>query len=119
VSHKGRKLTVSRSVPGSKHDKKLHDKSHLTYARNTKPISDLGYFGAEGITMPNKIPKGKELTLEQKQVNRELSKQRIKIEHPIGRMKIFQILSQRNRNDLSNHSLIFKNIAGLYNLMYA
>ena len=55
MSHKGRKLTVSRSVPGSKHDKKLHDKSHLTYARNTKPISDLGYFGAEGITMPNKI----------------------------------------------------------------
>lgn len=119
IAPNGRILTVSRSVPGSKHDKKLYDESHLTYARNTKPISDLGYFGAEGITMPNKKPKGKELTLEQKQFNRELSKQRIKIEHTIGRMKVFQILSQRYRNDLANHSLIFKNIAGLHNLMYA
>jgi len=119
VSRKGRILTVSRSVPGSKHDKKLHDESHLTYGRDIKPISDLGYFGAKGITMPNKKPKGKELTLEQKRFNKELSKQRIKVEHSIGRMKIFQILSQRYRNDLANHSLIFKNIAGLHNLMYA
>lgn len=66
-----------------------------------------------------KKPKGKELTLEQKQFNRELSKQRIKIEHTIGRMKVFQILSQRYRNDLAGHSLVFKNIAGLHNLMYA
>jgi len=119
VTPNGKILTVSRSVPGSKHDKKLYDESHLTYGINTKPISDLGYFGVEGITMPNKKPKGKELTLEQKQFNRQLSKQRIKIEHTIGRMKVFQILSQRYRNDLANHSLIFKNIAGLHNLMYA
>lgn len=119
VTPNGRILSVSRSVPGSKHDKKLYDESRLTYLRDIKPISDLGYFGAEGITMPNKKPKGKELTVEQKQFNGELSKQRIKIEHTIGRMKIFQILSQRYRNDLANHSLIFKNIAGLHNLMYA
>jgi hypothetical protein len=119
VTPNGRILSVSRSVPGSKHDKKLYDESRLTYLRNIKPISDLGYFGVEGITMPNKKPKGKELTVEQKQFNGELSKQRIKIEHTIGRMKIFQILSQRYRNDLANHSLIFKNIAGLHNLMYA
>lgn len=119
VSRNGRILTVSRSVPGSKHDKKLHDESHLIYARNTKPIADLGYFGTEGITMPNKKPKGKELTLEQKQFNRELSKQRIKIEHTIGRMKVFQILSQRYRNVVAGHSLVFKNIAGLHNLIYA
>lgn len=119
VTRKGKIITVSRSVPGSKHDKKLYDESHLTYGINIIPISDLGYFGVERITMPNKKPKGKELTLEQKQFNRELSKQRIKIEHTIGRMKVFQILSQRYRNDLANHSLIFKNIAGLHNLMYA
>src|SRR3990170_5031788 len=57
VTPNGRILTVSCSVPGSKHDKKLYDESHLTYGINTKPISDLGYFGVKGITMPNKKPK--------------------------------------------------------------
>ncbi|KAF0152275.1 MAG: transposase [Ignavibacteria bacterium] len=71
VTATGKILTVSRSV-GGKHDKKLYDESHLAYGANTKPISDLGYYGFKGIAMPNKKPKGKGLTLEQKQFNREL-----------------------------------------------
>lgn len=68
--------------------------------------------------MPNKKSKLNNLTEEQNQFNRELSKKRIKVEHSIGRMKIFQILSQRFRNELTKHSLIFKNVAGFHNLMY-
>lgn len=118
VTAKGKILSVSRSVPGSKHDKKLHDETRLIYNKNAEPISDLGYLGVVGITMPNKKSKLNNLTEEQNQFNRELSKKRIKVEHSIGRMKIFQILSQRFRNELTNHSLIFKNVAGLHNLMY-
>ena len=69
--------------------------------------------------MPIKKPKGKQLTSEQKQFNLELSRKRIKVEHTIGRMKVYQILAQRYRNNLSNHTIVFKNVAGLYNLMYA
>jgi len=69
--------------------------------------------------LPNKKPKGKELTKEEKKYNKELSKRRITVEHTFGKMKIYQILSQRFRNLRNTHSLIFKNIAGLHNLMFA
>jgi hypothetical protein len=119
VTEKGKIISVSRSNPGSKHDKKLYDETKLIYDKKAKPISDLGYYGATGITMPIKKPKQKELTIEDKRFNRKLSKQRIIVEHTIGKMKVFQILSQRYRNDLSKHSLVFKNVAGLHNLLYA
>jgi hypothetical protein len=119
VTGKGKILSVSRSSPGSKHDKKLHDETKLIHDKSAKPISDLGYLGAVGVTMPIKKSKLKKLTFEDKKFNKELSKHRIIVEHTIGKMKVFQILSQRYRNDLSKHSLVFKNIAGLHNLLYA
>lgn len=33
-------------------------------------------------------------------------------------MKVFKIVSERLRNPLKSHTPIFKNIAGLYNLLY-
>lgn len=69
--------------------------------------------------MPKKKPRGKELTEEEKNSNKQFSKERIKIEHVFGKMKVFQILSQRFRNPIAKYALIFKNIAGLYNLTYA
>ena len=116
---KGKVRAVTKSVPGKKHDKKLFDESKIIFPENSDLTGDLGYYGASGITLPNKKPKGKELTKEEKQYNKELSKRRITIEHSFGKMKIYQILSQRFRNPLAKHSLIFKNIAGLHNLMYA
>jgi len=116
---KGKIRAVTKSVPGKKHDKKLFDETRPILPKNSDLTGDLGYYGAKGITMPNKKPKGKELTKEEKQFNKELSKQRITIEHTFGKMKIYQILSQRFRNSRNKHSLIFKNIAGLHNLMFA
>jgi len=116
---KGKVRAVTKSVPGKKPDKKLFDESKILFPENSDLTGDLGYYGASGITLPNKKPKGKELTKEEKQYNKELSKRRITIEHSFGKMKIYQILSQRFRNPLAKHSLIFKNIAGLHNLMYA
>jgi len=116
---KGKVRAVTKSVPGKKHDKKLFDESNIILPEKSDLTGDLGYYGANGITLPNKKPKGKELTKEEKRYNKELSKRRITIEHSFGKMKIYQILSQRFRNPLAKHSLIFKNIAGLHNLMYA
>lgn len=119
VDKKGKIRSVTKSVPGKKHDKNLYDQTRTMLPQNADIIGDLGYLGAIGIKLPNKKPKGKELTKEEKQYNTKLSKRRIKVEHSFGKMKIYQILSQRFRNPLGKHSLIFKNIAGLHNLMFA
>lgn len=116
---RGKIRAVTESVPGKQHDKKLFDESKIILPEKSDLTGDLGYYGAEGITLPNKKPKGKELTKEEKKYNKELSKRRITVEHTFGKMKIYQILSQRFRNLRNTHSLIFKNIAGLHNLMFA
>jgi transposase len=116
---KGKIRAVTKSVPGKKHDKKLFDETKPILPEKSNLTGDLGYYGANGITLPNKKPKGTKLSKEEKQFNKELSKQRITVEHSFGKMKIYQILSQRFRNPRNKHSLIFKNIAGLHNLMFA
>jgi hypothetical protein len=116
---KGKIRAVTKSVPGKKHDKKLFCESKIILPENSDLTGDLGYYGASGMILPNKKPKGKELTQEEKKQNKELSKRRITVEHSFGKMKIYQILSQRFRNPRKKHSLIFKNIAGLHNLMFA
>jgi predicted transcriptional regulator len=110
--------SVTRSVKGKKHDKKLFDESRVYAKENSNIKGDLGYLGSNRITIPKKKPKNKELTKEEKKLNKEFSKERIKIEHVFGKMKNFQILAQRFRNPRETHALIFKNIAGLYNLSY-
>jgi len=119
VDPQGKILSVSKSNPGSTHDKTLYDKTTIYTDKKSKQIADLGYLGVSAIEIPIKKPKGKDLTEEQKQFNKKLAKRRIIVEHSIGKMKIFQILSQRFRNPLPKHSLIFKNVAGINNLKFA
>ena len=119
VDEKGKIRTVTPSTPGKKHDKRLFDENEPDLPDDTELIGDLGYFGANEVLVPNKKPKGGKLTKEEKQYNKALSRRRITVEHSFGKMKIFQILSQRFRNPKRKHSLIFKNVAGLHNLMFA
>jgi len=119
IDDNSRICSVSKSVEGKKHDKKLYDESRIQTKRKSNFKGDLGYLGTERITVPKKKPKKKELTEEEKNSNKQFSKERIKIEHVFGKMKVFQILSQRFRNPRAKHALIFKNVAGLYNLTYA
>ncbi len=116
---KGKIKSTSGSVPGSKHDKKLFDESKMESEKEMKFIGDLGYYGSNRIKVPIKKPKKQELTREEKRYNREFARERVLIEHVIGKMKIFQILNQQFRNKRSKHSLIVKNIAGIYNLMFS
>ena len=119
IDNKLKICSVSKSVEGKKHDKKLYDESRIYTKKKSNFKGDLGYTGADMITVPNKKPKKRELTKKEKDFNRQFSRERIKVEHAFGKMKIFQILSQRFRNPRAKHALIFKNIAGLYNLTYA
>ncbi len=118
ISDKMKICSVTKSVEGKKHDKKLYDESRIYTTDKSNFNGDLGYLGSPRITIPKKKQKKKELTKEEQNYNKQFSKERIKIEHVFGKMKIFQILTQRFRNPRSTHALIFKNIAGLYNLSY-
>ena len=114
----GNILAVSKSAHGRCHDKKLYDKTRALVPPDKRKLGDTAYLGTT-LDIPHKKPKGGELTDQQKQENKQHSRQRVKVEHAIGRMKRFQILAQRFRNKRSQHTLIIKNIAGLANLQAA
>lgn len=108
---------VSKSFCGRIHDKRIYERSRARPPDKTNKYGDNAYLGTV-LTIPNKKPKGKELTKDQKEYNRIHSSLRVCVEHGIGKMKIWQILSQRFRNKRKDHIIIFKNIAGLQNLMF-
>lgn len=118
TDQKGRIQAVSVAYPGRVHDKKLYDQEPVQRPPEVPAKGDSGYQGSD-LQIPHKKPQGGHLTPQQKAQNRQHARERIVVEHAIGRMKIFQILAQRFRNALSRHTLIFKNVAGLANLRLA
>jgi DDE superfamily endonuclease len=86
---------------------------------------DLGFYGFEKLyeckklKMPHKKPKGKELTDEQKEENKGISSERVVVEHSIGGLKRYRILSDRLR--MKNYDLyddILEICAGLWNYAF-
>ena len=80
---------------------------------------DTGYQGihhihAKSVT-PRKKKRGVDLTQEDKDFNRTLSSKRIFVEHVIGKLKRFKVISERYRNRRSRFTLRFNLIAGIYN----
>jgi hypothetical protein len=66
--------------------------------------------------MPKKKSKKNPLTTEQKQKNREISRERVPNEHVIGLVKRFKILADRYRNRRKRFGLRFNLIAGICNV---
>lgn len=118
INPEGKVKSVSKTVKGNMHDKKLYDKTRITTDRKVKRKSDLGYIGTACQT-PIKKPKNRELTEKEKKYNKQFSKERIIVEHVFAHLKKFKILSYRFRNPVKKHNLIFKNIAGIRNFITA
>lgn len=82
---------------------------------------DLGFLGiqkdyCETVQIPYKKPKGKELTKKAKLANKEKSKDRIYVEHSIGGMKRYKILSEKSRiKSVYKYNQITGVCAGLWN----
>jgi hypothetical protein len=55
------------------------------------------------------------LTKKEKRENLKLSKTRVKVEHVIGKMKVFRIIAEKYRNRRRNHNLRTAIICGIYN----
>jgi len=115
---KVRVAAVSPMFPGRTHDKKAYDRTRVTAPPDVGRSGDTAYKGTPLRTPHRKPPKGV-LTAWQKRANRRLARRRVAAEHAIGKMKIWRVAADRYRNPLRRHTLIFKNVAGLHNRMFA
>ena len=97
----------------------MFKRSKLKINKNKKAKFDLGYQGVEKIhansQLPKKSSKLNPLTKKEKKENLRFSKVRVKVEHVIGKIKIFRIIAERYRNRRKKHDLRMKLICGLYN----
>jgi hypothetical protein len=109
----GEVLGLGATQPGSKHDKASVDEEHYTFPDGSTVFQDKGFQGyaPEGATIqqPTKKPRGKEWTPEQKEENRRISTQRI---------KVFHIVSAIFRNIKEGFSdLVMETVTGLFNFI--
>ena len=118
ITHDGKIKSVSKSVPGNMHDKKLYDNTKAYTNIKVSRKADLGYVGTS-CQIPIKKKKNKQLTKDQKSFNKQFNKTRIGVEHVFAHLKKFNILNNKFRNPIKNYNLIFKNIAGIRNLQLA
>lgn len=126
-------LILGETVPGSQHDYSLFKEEfdpQVDWFSSAEASVDLGYQGIqtdysspEHIHIPHKKPRkskknpNPKLTRQQKRDNRRIGRVRIFVEHAIGGMKTFRVLTIRLRNRLRNliDDFIFA-AAGLWNL---
>jgi hypothetical protein len=113
-----RVAAVSPTAAGRVHDKKVYDRTRTLVPAGVRATGDTGYQGTP-LTTPAKRKRGKRLTRRQRRGNARISRRRIAVEHAIGKMKVWRIAAERYRNPLRRHTLIFKNVAGLHNLVFA
>lgn len=119
VTPEGEIINASETAPGSKHDKKIFDENEPgDMDEDDAYMGDSGYQGIQhdhNAILPDKKPKGRELSSEQKARNKRISKARVVVEHTIGKMKIYQVLSQKYRHPRDSHDEVFEIVAGLVN----
>ena len=126
ISNVGRKiLYLSQCWVGKTHDfklLKLEFPPEQNWFRNFKVRVDLGYLGiakeyvCKALSIPHKKPKKQELSQAQKAENRVFAGERVNVEHAIGGLKRYRILSDRLRmHDFGLYDVVLEVCAGLWN----
>ena len=104
---------------GSTHDFTLFKKSKTHFNKKLECYVDKGYQGIQNFhknsQLPKKKPKNGQLSKADKKRNRNLSSERVAIEHVNRELKVFKILRQTYRNRRKRFQLRFNLIAGIYN----
>lgn len=104
VAPNKRVLILSKAREGTVHDKKLHDQEDIAGGvPDAIPIElDLGFLGVDkqydNIRIPQRKPKGGELSEAQKQSNRALSQSRVVCENAFAGVKRYGAVSGVYRN---------------------
>lgn len=100
-SEPGRVVFLSATYAGSVHDKAIADEQGWQFPSGIILHQDLGFQGyaPDGVIvqMPRKKPRARELTEKQKQENKQMAAVRVKVEHIIGRVKIYRMVKDRIR----------------------
>jgi len=126
LSNRQRKvLYLSHCWVGKTHDYRMFKEEfppEQDWFKNFQVRVDLGFLGFEKdyvckeLLLPNKKQKKQELSSEQKQENKLLASERIAVEHAIGGMKRYRILSDRLRvQDVKLYNVVLGVCAGLWN----
>ena len=127
ISSRSRILDVSKTYPGSVHDKKVFDTENTIDKIPLKSglLGDLGYLGVSSdnpeykVVLPHKKKKGQErLDPEQALFNKKHSSRRVEVEHIFARIKKFRICYETYRGKEKDYNQMFRNIAALVNLSY-
>lgn len=122
IHTESRKVTyLSQTVAGKKHDKKLCDEEELAFPPNSILLQDTGFQGFAPdrviVLQPKKKPKGQELTLGEKVINRVISSARIVVENIIAGIKRCRVVKDILRNTKQKFADLVMEIAcGLHNL---
>jgi hypothetical protein len=120
VGPDGELMDVSQTVPGSQHDKKLYDESGVgdELEAGEAMMGDSGYQGIQHThpaALPFKKPKGGELTPEQKEHNRRLSRIRVVAENTLAQIKTFRVMAEVYRHVRDGYNDRFRIVAALVN----
>lgn len=104
---------------------KAHDRTIFSNTLNINPnitvLADSGYRGIQKnhanslYPLRHKEDKARMSDEERHRYNKEISAPRMKIEHIIGRIKVFKILSERYRNHRKKFAMRFSLISGIVN----
>jgi hypothetical protein len=104
---------------GKKHDFRLFKESKVRFKPTQTVFVDTGYTGIIKVHANSEIPKKRSkknpLTKEDKERNRNISKNRVIVENIIGDLKRFRIISERYRNRRTRFSLRFNLISACHN----
>ncbi|NJL54692.1 transposase [bacterium] len=122
-TRKKRVILLTKARAGTVHDKRQLDEEDLVgnIPDEVAVEGDLGFQGLQNefdnVHLPHKKPKGKELSEQQKQENREFSRQRVKCEHAHAGIKRYRSVTDVYRNRVPDFDdRLMLNAAGLWNL---
>ena len=115
---------LSETYQGSVHDITIVKEEEWQFPEGIVLYQDTGFQGHAPdnvvVMQPLKKTKGKELTEEQKNKNKQISSFRVKVEHTIGKIKIFRIVKDTIRNwKYGFKDLIMELCCGLQNFKIA
>jgi hypothetical protein len=109
-------VDVVAGEPGPKSDITLFRENRKRLNSKQKFKGDLAYIGEDLIKTPIKKTKNKQLTIEQKEVNKKFSAKRIFVEHRIRSVKIFRVVQERFRLNSKKYEQVMLTICGLVRL---
>jgi len=109
-------LSVGKASRGPQADIKMYEEEPIAELLADQPrMGDKAYCDRQHpeIETPMKKPRGKELSAQQKAENKELSKQRVRVEHGIRRVKGWRIVRDEYRMPLGLFTSVTAAVVGL------